>query len=103
MSVDRDKVVTALRSQREHIERDFGMRLVGIVGSVARGDATSGDIDVFVDIIETPTLFQIAEAEQELEQVVGLGLPVEFVFREDLNPAMRARMERDFVPLGEGQ
>ena len=100
MNVDRDKVVSALRSQREHIERDFGMRLVGIVGSVARGEATSGsDIDVFVDIVETPTLFQIAEAEHELEQAVGVGLPIEFVFREDLKPAMRARMERDFVPL----
>lgn len=100
MIVDRDKVVSALRAQREHIERDFGMRLVGIVGSVARGDATAdSDIDVFVDIIETPTLFQIVEAEEELGQAVGLGLPVEFVFREDLKPSMRARMERDFVPL----
>jgi predicted nucleotidyltransferase len=100
MTFDRDRVVTALRGQREHIERDFGMRLIGIVGSVARGEATpDSDIDVLVDIVETPTLFQIVEAEQELEQAVGLGLPVEFVFREDLKPAMRARMERDFVPL----
>jgi predicted nucleotidyltransferase len=100
MNFDREHVVTALRSQRAHIERDYGMRLVGIVGSVARGKATAdSDIDVFVDIVETPSLFQIAEAEQELEQAVGLGLPVAFVFREDLKPGMRARMERDFVPL----
>jgi hypothetical protein len=100
MILDRDKIVTALRAQREHIERDYGLRLIGIVGSAARGDATAdSDIDVFVDIVETPTLFQIAEAERELEQAVGLGLTVEFVFREDLKPAMRARMERDFVPL----
>jgi predicted nucleotidyltransferase len=100
VSFDRDKVLSALRSHRAHIERDYGMRLVGIVGSMARGEATAeSDIDVLVDILETPTLFQIAEAEQELEQVVGLGLPVEFVFREDLKPAMRARMERDFIPL----
>lgn len=109
MTFGRDKVVAALRAQREHIARDFGMRLVGIVGSVARGEATAGsDIDVLVDIVETPTLFQIAEAEQELEQAVGMGLPVEFVFCEDLKPAMRAPMERDFVPLtcitgGEGR
>jgi hypothetical protein len=100
MTFDRDAIVSALRAQREHIERDFGMRLIGIVGSVARGEANAdSDIDVVVDIVETPTLFQIAEAEQELEQAVGLGLPIEFVFREDLKPTMRARMERDFVPL----
>ncbi len=100
MTVDREKVVAALRSKRADIERIYGMRLVGIVGSVARGDATAeSDIDVFVDIVSTPTLFQIADAERELEQAVGLGLPIEFVFREDLKPGMRARIERDFIPL----
>ena len=100
MTVDRDKVVSALRSQREYIERDYGMRLVGIVGSVARGEANpDGDIDVLVDIVETPSLFQISEAEEELGQAVGVGLRVEFVFREVLKPAMRARIERDLVPL----
>ncbi len=100
MTFDREKIVTALRSKRADIERAYGMRLVGIVGSVARGEATTeSDIDVLVDIVSTPSLFQIAGAEQELEQAVGLGLPVEFVFREDLKPGMRARMERDFVPL----
>jgi predicted nucleotidyltransferase len=96
----RDQALSALRAQREHIERDYGMRLVGIVGSMARGEATGdSDIDVVVDIVATPSLFRIAEAEQELTRIVGLGLPVEFVFREDLKPAMRARLERDFVPL----
>lgn len=100
MRYDREQVLRTLRSQRAHIERDYGMRLVGIVGSMARDEATAdSDIDVFVDIVATPSLFQIAEAEQELGRAVGLGLPVEFVFREDLKPAMRARMERDFVPL----
>ena len=100
MTIDREKIVAALRSKRGDIERAYGMRLIGILGSVARGEATSdSDIDVLVDIVSTPTLFQIAGAERELERVVGLGLPVEFVFREDLKPGMRARMERDFVPL----
>jgi predicted nucleotidyltransferase len=100
VSFDRDKVVRTLRSRRAHIERDYGMRLVGIVGSMARGEATAAsDIDVMVDILETPSLFTISQAERELAEAVGMGLPVEFVFREDLKPAMRARMERDFVPL----
>jgi predicted nucleotidyltransferase len=100
VSFDRDQVVRALRSRRSRIERDYGMRLVGIVGSMARGEATeASDIDVLVDVLETPSLFTISQAEEELAEAVGMGLPVEFVFREDLKPAMRARMERDFVPL----
>jgi len=90
MSVDREHVVAKLREQREHIEEQYGMRMIGIVGSVARGEATdASDIDVFVDIIRTPTLLQIAGAENELKEAVGVGLRVEFVFREDTRPSMR--------------
>jgi predicted nucleotidyltransferase len=100
MTVDRQYVLAALRSQRVHIERSYGLRMVGIVGSVARGDARSdSDIDVMVDVVSIPTLFQVAAAEEELSRAIGTGMPVEFVFREDLRPGFRAAIERDFVPL----
>jgi uncharacterized protein len=100
MNIDREKVLAKLREQREHIEREYGLRMVGIVGSVARGDATEeSDIDVWVDIIRTPSLFEIAGAEDELKGAVGFGLPVESVFREDIRPSLRTRMERDLVLL----
>jgi predicted nucleotidyltransferase len=100
MIVDREHVLAKLREQREHIEREYGLRMVGIVGSVARGEATEeSDIDIFVDIVRTPSLLTIAGAELEMQDAIGFGLPVQFVFRKDLRPAMRARMERDLVPL----
>jgi predicted nucleotidyltransferase len=100
MTVDRERVIAALRAKQSDIEERFGLRLVGLVGSVARGEGNvESDIDVMVDIIRTPTLFQIAHAEEELKGAVGAGLPVEFVFREDLRPALRARIERDVIPI----
>ncbi len=100
MIVNRERVLTALRAQRKKIERRYGVRMVGIVGSVARGDANvESDVDVMVDIIRTPSLFQIAGAEHDLQDAIGQGVRVEFVFREDLRPGMRACMERDFIPL----
>ena len=100
MTVDRDKVLKALRERREEIERRYGLRMVGIVGSVARGEATEeSDIDVFVDVVRTPTLFEISRAERDVQGAAGLDMSVEFVFREDLRPAARARMERDLIPL----
>ena len=100
MKIDRDHVLTKLREQRDHIEREYGLRMIGLVGSVARGDATDrSDLDVFVDIIRVPSLFKIAGAEIEVRDAVGIGLPVQFVFREDLRPELRARMERDLLPL----
>jgi predicted nucleotidyltransferase len=100
MTVDREKVLVALREKRNDIERRYGLRMVGIIGSVARGQATEqSDVDVFVDVVRTPTLFEMAGAEIELQDAMGSTLPVQFVFREDLRPAMRARMERDLIPL----
>jgi predicted nucleotidyltransferase len=98
MTIDRDKVLQTLRAKREHIEEQYGLRMIGIVGSVARGETKpDSDVDVFVDIVRTPTLFEIAGAEIELGDEVGV--PVEFVFREDIRPSMRARMERDLIEL----
>ena len=100
MTVDRDKVLKALREKREEIERRYGLRMVGIVGSVARGEATEeSDIDVIADITGRPTLFSLSRAERELEQAVGVGLPVEIVLREDMRPSGRKLIERDLLLL----
>ena len=100
MTVDRDKVLKALRAKREEIERRYGLRMVGIVGSVARGEATEeSDIDVIADITGRPTLFSLSRAERELEQAVGVGLPVEIVLREDMRPSGRKLIERDLLLL----
>jgi predicted nucleotidyltransferase len=100
MTIDKERVLDVLRAKRDDIEQRYGMRMVGIVGSFARGDATkSSDLDVWVDIIRTPSLFEISRAERDVAGSLGVDLPVEFVFREDLRPSMRARMERDLLPL----
>ena len=100
MTVDRDQLLAALRARREDIETRYGLRMIGIVGSVARGEAQDGsDVDVFVDVVRTPTLFEISRAERDVQSTAGVGLPVDFVFHEDLKPALRARMERDFIAL----
>ncbi len=100
MSVDRERVLAALRARREDIEQRYGLRMIGIVGSVARGEATDqSDIDIIVDVTGRPTLFSLSRAEQALEEAVGLGLPVELVMREGMRPASREWIERDLVPL----
>ena len=100
MIVDREKVLQALRAKREPIEREYGLRMIGIVGSVARGEATEkSDVDVIVDVTGRPTLFSLVQAERALEDAIGLGLPVELVMREGMRPSGRRLIERDLVPL----
>jgi predicted nucleotidyltransferase len=100
MTVDTDHVLAKLREWREQIEKRYGMRMIGVVGSVARGEANDqSDIDVVVDVVGDASFFKLFDAESELKEAVGIGLPVEFVFRKALRPTMRARMERDLIPL----
>ncbi|MGH6922903.1 MAG: nucleotidyltransferase family protein [Propylenella sp.] len=100
ITIDRDRVLRVLRDKREHIEREYGLRMIGIVGSVARGDATEeSDIDVWVDMLRTPTLFQLVGAENEVSDALGAGQRVEFVLRENLRQGVRERMARDLVQL----
>jgi predicted nucleotidyltransferase len=100
MTIDREHVLKKLREQRDHIEREYGLRMIGLVGSVARGEATEkSDIDVWVDMLRTPSLFQIAGAESEVSDALGTGHRVEFVLRENLRPALRERMARDLVQI----
>jgi len=100
VKIDRDHVVGALRAQRDPIEQRYGIRLVGLIGSVARGDAKpESDVDVVVDIVGTPSLFDLSRAERDLEEAIGLGMPVEIVTWEGMRPSGRAIMERDLVPL----
>ena len=100
MTIDREYVLAKLREQREHIEREYGLRMVGLVGSVARGEATEeSDIDVVVDVAGRPTLFSLVKAESYLAEAVGLGLSVEMVFREGMRPSGRRLIERDLIPL----
>ncbi len=100
MTVDREYVLAKLREQREHIEREYGLRMIGLFGSVARGEATEeSDIDVIVDVAGRPTLFSLVAAENYLAEAVGLGLSVEMVFREGMRASGRRLIERDLIPL----
>jgi len=100
MTIDREHVLAKLREQREHIEQEYGLRMVGLVGSVARGEATEkSDIDVIVDVTGRPTLFSLTGAEEDLAAAVGLNVPVQIVLRETMRPRARRLIERDLIPF----
>lgn len=100
MRIDREHILAKLREQREHIEREYGLRMIGLVGSVARGEATEkSDIDVIVDVIQAPSLFRLFDAEEKLKDAIGIGMPVELVFRESMRPSGRRLIERDLMLL----
>lgn len=100
MTVDRpvtllDMALEAIRQERP-AARALGVELVGVVGSVARGEAREdSDIDVVYDVVGRPTLFDLGAIVVELE--TRLERPVDLIGREAMKPERWAFMGRDLV------
>ncbi len=98
MSPELSDVIKCLREQRREARDRYGVALIGVVGSVARGEETeSSDVDVLMDIVGHTTYFRIGELEAKLEG--KLGRHIDLVDRKALEPAIQRSMERDLVPV----
>jgi len=74
----------------------FGIRSIGIFGSVARGDQRpDSDVDVFVDL-ENPDYFIMCDIQETLER--QFGTKVDLVrLREGLQPVLLNNITRDGI------
>lgn len=90
-----------IRRQRElilRLARANRIASVAIFGSVAVGDATpDSDVDVLVEPDDTATLFDLAQFELDLEQL--LGRSVDVVSRRSLDPVTDRSILEGMVPL----
>jgi predicted nucleotidyltransferase len=78
--------------------RAIGVDLVGVVGSVARGEARPGsDIDLVYDAHREGYLWALAGLADELGQ--RLGSRIDLVDREMMKPELWAWISRDLVTL----
>jgi predicted nucleotidyltransferase len=85
-------------SQVRQILDRFRMRNPRVFGSVARGaDIEGSDLDILVEAPPGATLYDLAQAELELEQV--LGCKVEVLTRASLAPDIAENVEADLTPI----
>jgi predicted nucleotidyltransferase len=76
-----------------------GASRVRVFGSVARGeDRADSDVDLLVDLPAGLGLLGYGRLLDQIERVLD-GPKVDLVPAADLKPEMRARVERDAVPL----
>jgi predicted nucleotidyltransferase len=89
----------AVRARRKEIlaiNRRHGATAVRIFGSVARGEADAdSDLDLLVEVEAGRTLGDLVELEQELSTLLGCRVEV----GTRLQARVRARVEREAVPL----
>lgn len=95
MSVSKEEALAYLRGAMERFTREYGVRRIGIFGSVARGEGSEpGDLDVLVDMKE-PTFDRYMDLKFELED--RFGVSVDLVMAETLKERLRPVIERETV------
>lgn len=89
------EVLEVVRAHRDRA-RSRGIELLGVVGSVARGEARAdSDVDILYTITGRPTLFDLGGLLMDLQD--ELGRRVDLVDRDHVRPRMRAELERDLA------
>ena len=86
-----DEIRGQLARHQDELRRKFGVRVVGVFGSYARGEAgPASDVDLLVEL-ERPLGWELVDVKAYLEEV--LGRPVDVITRGSLRKSPRLRRE----------
>ena len=91
--MDARSIIGRLESELETLKARFGVRSLGVFGSIVRGeDSPDSDIDILVEFA-VPSFDHYMELKFYLEDV--LGRSVDLVLKGSLKPALRDRILRE--------
>lgn len=80
------------------LARRYQIKSLCLFGSHVRGEENnSSDVDLLVDFDQTPTLFELMDLEEELEQL--LQKDIDLVTEKSLRGAIGQRILREAVPV----
>ncbi len=97
--VSRDQVVEILRQKKSEFRDRYRIELVGLTGSMARGeDKLYSDVDVVYERAGKTTLFDLGGALSDLQDAFNRKVDL-IDFRAISKDAVREEMERDFLPV----
>ena len=85
-----------LRQYKESASKKYGIKRIGIFGSVARGEQTeNSDVDIVVSLTK-PRLFTLVHIKEDLQQI--FGRPVDIVReRDDMDLLLKNCILRDGI------
>jgi predicted nucleotidyltransferase len=86
---------------REHqpvLAERYGLEVVGLFGSYARGEQRRGsDLDLLVDILRPISLLELVGAELYLSEV--LGVKVDLIPKRSVRRELRERILSEALPI----
>ncbi|MGF1462200.1 MAG: nucleotidyltransferase family protein [Maricaulaceae bacterium] len=90
------ELLAQIKAQSAELEARYGLKMLGLVGSHARGTAgPHSDVDILVDVVGEPNYLDIAQAE--LAQGNAIGRSIDLLIARALPEERREAMERSLV------
>ncbi len=82
------EIIKILREHKEELKEKYKIKEIKIFGSYARGEQKeTSDIDIIVDVEETPTLIELLRVEEENERI--LDIKVDLLTEESISPFIK--------------
>ena len=98
MAEETRSIVEAIAKLKATVIREFRAELLGVFGSVARGDQTAGsDVDVLVRFLPEATLFDLVGLADYLEE--KLNRRVDVVPVDAVRDEIRERVLKEAIPV----
>lgn len=95
-----DYVKLLQQKEATTLYQEQGINYLALFGSAARGEATGeSDVDLLVDFNETKTLFDLADIQLYLENL--LRKKVDLVTRKSVKPRLKPYIEQDLITVYE--
>ncbi len=96
LTVNKDTILKKLHAHREELATRFGVKVLALFGSVARGEAQpDSDVDILVEFQGPATFDSYMDLKFFLEDL--LGCKVDLVTRKALKPHLKPYVEREAI------
>ena len=94
--MSRSEIIQVLKEFKEKYAEQYDIQVLGIFGSIARGETKSdSDVDVVVKM-KRQDLFKMIGIKQDLEEI--LYVPVDVVsYREKMNLFLKNRIDKEAI------
>lgn len=91
MKTDLDRILQHLKKTKPRLQREFGVKTLGVFGSYARGrHRKESDLDVLIEFDETIGLIHFLRLENLLSE--SIGRKVDLVMKSALKPKIGERI-----------
>lgn len=91
-----NEYIELLRQFKEKYSGQYGIKRLGIFGSVARGEQTeNSDIDICVEL-DSPSLFKLVHMKEDLQNLFNTKVDI-VRLRDTMDSFLRGRIEKEGV------